>query len=81
MPFDYLKPNIPADVTARGPAAHKAMREVEVRDRARLFKRLGYDQEYAVARCLAKLAAGYEIGGVSPLDEVDVRRLVSEGWR
>lgn len=82
MDFDYLQPNIPAAVTARGPAAHRAMREVEVKERARLYKGLGYDQEYAVRRCLAKLAWGYEIGGVkAPVDEADVRRLVAEGWR
>ena len=56
MDFDYLQPNIPAAVTSRGPAAHRAMRESEVRERARLYRGLGHDQEYAVRRCLAKLA-------------------------
>ena len=79
--FDWLTPSIPAAVTSRGPSSHRAMREVEMRDRARLFRKLGYDQDYAVKRCMAKLAWGYEVTGHAPIDEADVRRLVAEGWK
>lgn len=81
MAFDWYESKVPKQVQARFPESRKRMHEQEIRYRAGLYRRLGRDQETAVARCLAQLSWGYEAGGEAPVAEADVRRIVGEVYR
>lgn len=81
MPFDWLVPDVPAAVQALGPARLRAQHAGEVRARATLLRRLGYDQAFATWRCQRNLAWGYELAGPPPLDAEAVAATVGEVYR
>lgn len=78
MPFDWMHPEVPDAVRARSPGARRAMVEDDVKTRAGLLQRLGYDANYAVKRCTGNLSWGYELRGASPLGEEEIRSLVQQ---
>lgn len=81
MPFDWLVPDVPASVRARGPERLKAQHTDEVRVRAALLRRLGYDEAFATWRCQRNLAWGYERAGEAPLTAAQVAEVVAEVYR
>lgn len=81
MAFDWYESKVPQAVQARFPESRKRMHEQEIRYRAGLYRRLGWDRDVAVARCLAHLGWGYETGGEAPVSEADVQRIVGEVYR
>ena len=78
MPFDWLTPRVPAAVRARDPERRASSAEGDVRARAALLQRLGYDQSFAVHRALGNLAWAYELGGAAPLSDDQVRAVVAD---
>lgn len=78
MPFDWLNPTVPSNVRARDPQRRVSAAKDEIRARAGLLLRLGYDQSYATHRCLGNQAWGYEMAGTPPLGREDVGQIVAE---
>lgn len=78
MPFDWLTPRVPAAVRARDPERRARSAESDVRARAALLQRLGYEQSYALHRALGNQAWAYEAGGEAPLSDDAVRAAVAD---
>lgn len=78
MPFDWMHPEVPDAVRARSPGARRTMLEDDVKARAGLLARLGYDADYAVKRCSGNQAWGFEMSGSAPLSETEIRSLVQQ---
>ena len=77
----WLTSDIPASVIAAEPARRRTMHADEVRYRARLYRGLGYDKDFAVFRCAGNLSWAYEAGGKCPLTKADITKLVGEIYR
>jgi hypothetical protein len=79
MAFDWLETRTSEGVRNRGSELRIAMYAEEVRLRAGLLRRLGYDADYALLRCAGNFAWSHGSAGGSPaLTKADLKRLVSE---
>lgn len=76
MPFDWLTPAIPEHVLAAGPARRAHQATEEVRYRAGLLLRLGYDEAHATHRCTRNQAWGHEMSAEGALTEKQVTAIV-----
>jgi hypothetical protein len=76
--FDWMDAEAPEATRDRGTEMRLATYAEEVRIRASLLKRLGYDQDYALHRCMGNIGWAYEMGGTPPLNRAEVKRLVGE---
>jgi len=77
MPFEWMNPTIPTQVAARGPVSRARVAEEELQDRAGLLARLGYDDATIARRLRSRIAWGYELRGVSPVDDARVDSIAS----
>lgn len=77
MPFEWMHPRIPAQVQARGPVSRARVAEAELQDRAGLLARLGYDEATITRRLRSRIAWGYELRGLSPVDDARVATIAS----
>ena len=74
-PFEWHRPDMPADVVGREPARAAAMYEREAEERAGLLYRLGYDRASAKARLRGNARWDWELhaiprGLLKRLDEI-----------
>ena len=75
MRFDWM--NSPAkNPQQRDPASRAQALRHEVRERAGLFKRMGYPKAHAIHRCLGNIAWAYAQAGKPPVSAAEVRRIV-----
>ena len=76
MPFDWMHTEVPSLVVDRNQRKRRAMHEAEIRNRASLLLRLGYDQAYAVRRCMGNQVWSFDTRGVAPLTNEEVSGIV-----
>ena len=81
MSFDWMQ-----TTTANGQSSGASARRTEVlsdeiRERAGLFRRLGYPRAHAVHRCLGNIAWAYSEAGKPPISAAEVRRIVDDVYR
>jgi len=81
MAFDWWNADVPNTVRSTGTEKHRAMHIDEVRQRAGLLRRLGYEQSFAAWRCQRNLAWGFEMAGKAPLTDADVKKIVAEVFK
>ncbi|MFH1464975.1 MAG: hypothetical protein ABIO70_11380 [Pseudomonadota bacterium] len=81
MEFDWMEYDLPAVILARNAASRVRQQREGARFRARLLRRLGYDQAYATHRVLGDAAWACELlpgGGIASEDEL--RAAVAEAF-
>jgi hypothetical protein len=77
MPFEWMHPRVPSQVTARGPVSRLRVAEQELQERAGLLARLGYDESTISQRLRSRIAWGYELRGDSPVSDARVAEIAS----
>ena len=78
MPFDWMYTTPAAGRAQQDAQGREAALSEEIRQRAGLFRRLGYVRAHAIHRCLGNIAWAYSEAGTPPLSAADVRQIVAE---
>ena len=78
MPFDWMQTTSGTASAKDAKAGRTAALSAEVRERAGLFRRLGYARAHAVHRCLGNIAWAYSKSGKPPVTAAQVRKIVDE---
>lgn len=76
--FDWMNYKVPAAIRERGADHRKSMHLQEIKDRARMMRRFGHPQSFAVHRSLCNLYWGFELHGEPALTADEVRKIVSD---
>jgi hypothetical protein len=81
MEFDWMEYKLPTDVIQRNAVSRARQVRDDARVRAKLLRRLGYDQEFATQRVLGNSAWACELlpNGKIASDE-DLRAAVAEAF-
>lgn len=81
MEFDWMTAELPREIIARNAESRVAMAKDDVRLRASLLRRLGYDAAYAKHRLLGNQRWAYElVPGASGLSEKELMAEVDAAY-
>ena len=75
MPFEWMHTS--GETSQRSTVSSSESYTKDVRARAELLHRLGYDQAYALHRCLGNVAWAFSKQGKPPLSPAQVRKIVA----
>jgi hypothetical protein len=79
MPFCWMDESAERKSADEGPHCARAA-EIEIKERAQLFCRLGYSKSDAVHRCLGNVAWAYSVSGTPALSPAKIRKLVASAY-
>ncbi len=76
MAFDWMQPHIGSAARARWASAARQAYLRDVRERAALLRRLGYEPQAVSTRCLRRARWEFELLRRQPVDIDEVQRVV-----
>lgn len=77
MEFDWMDYTLPEEIKTRNAEHLKRSHLEEIKDRASMLKRLGYDHEYVLHRIVGNQNWGVEMNGAKVLESDEIKKVVN----